>query len=189
MLATPQDTDLDEQEIEEIDASLISEAVSQARKDLGCTTRTGGYLPYFLVYDLLAAGFLAWRHIVNITSNSFSPDDPSTAWKFWTTIFFAKLEYALLSFPFLIFALPVLGPALMKTKATGYDMRGMLCAKLNLGQIKQIYRVRKEKLSVAEQAKEATSREAAEEPLKEKSAGENQTRKRFRWPRFGQAVD
>lgn len=117
--------------------------MQRTRKKFGTKRRSGGFLPYFLIYDLLAAAYVVWRYGLIISVNAYSPSDEATAWKFWTTVFFAKQQYALMAFPFLIFSVPVLGKALTKAKRTGYDMRGVLCATLSSSQIKQVYLRRK----------------------------------------------
>jgi len=144
-----QDTELDRHEAEASAEYEIDAAVQRARKKFSTFRRTGGFLPYFLVYDLLAAAYVAWCYGLDLLTNGFTPYDPNTAWKFWTTIFFAKNQYALMAFPFLIFSMPVIGRALTKTKTTGYDKRGMLCAGLSSGQIKKVFNDRQESKSAA----------------------------------------
>ncbi|KAL3921968.1 MAG: hypothetical protein SGPRY_004721 [Prymnesium sp.] len=144
-----QDTVLDQHEVHEVEDSAVERAVQQARKSFSASRRTGGFLPYFLVYDLVAATYVVWIYGAILYTHAFSPNDPNAHWKFWTTLYFAKQQYALMAFPFLIFSVPVLGKALTKTKATGYDMRGMLCAKLSSNEIKQVYEARKKGLFVA----------------------------------------
>lgn len=140
---------LDQHEVHEVEDSAVERAVQQARKSFSASRRTGGFLPYFLVYDLVAATYVVWIYGAILYTHAFSPNDPNAHWKFWTTLYFAKQQYALMAFPFLIFSVPVLGKALTKTKATGYDMRGMLCAKLSSNEIKQVYEARKKGLFVA----------------------------------------
>ncbi|KAL1507108.1 hypothetical protein AB1Y20_007964 [Prymnesium parvum] len=144
-----QDTELDRHEAEASAEYEIDAAVQRARKKFSTFRRTGGFLPYFLVYDLLAAAYVAWCYGLDLLTNGFTPYDPNTAWKLWTTIFFAKNQYALMAFPFLIFSMPVIGRALTKTKTTGYDKRGMLCAGLSSGQIKKVFNDRQESKSAA----------------------------------------
>lgn len=49
---------------------------------------------------------------------------------FWSAVYNARTFYALLSFPFLVLAVPVLGPALVGAKPTGYDEAGRLVPRL-----------------------------------------------------------
>jgi len=143
-----QDSDLDDHEAQDLDDDEIDAAVQAARKKIGVQHRRGGLLPSLLIYDLVVAAYCAGSYGHTIFSHGFSPND-ATAPKFWTTIFFARTTYGLLAFPFLIFNVPVLGPALTKCKATGYDMRGVLCAKLSGGQITKVFQLRHEKAAAA----------------------------------------
>lgn len=52
------------------------------------------------------------------------------------TLFYMKMAYALMSFPFILFLVPILGEALHGALPTGYDMRGLLCPKLSAAQVK-----------------------------------------------------
>ena len=56
---------------------------------------------------------------------------------FWASIFYMKAIYALLSFPFLLFVLPMVGPALHHAKETAYDQAGRLVPKLSDSLIKE----------------------------------------------------
>jgi hypothetical protein len=161
-----QDGDLDDHEAQDLDDDEIDAAVQAARKKIGVQHRRGGLLPSLLIYDLVVAAYCAGSYGHTIFSHGFSPND-ATAPKFWTTIFFARTTYGLLAFPFLIFNVPVLGPALTKCKATGYDMRGVLCAKLSGGQITKVFQLRHEKAAAAKARAYQPRRETTAAPLAE----------------------
>ena len=52
----------------------------------------------------------------------------------------------LLSLPFIVFLVPIIGPSLHHARATAYDMRGMLCPQLSVYEMKQLIKLRKEML-------------------------------------------
>ena len=64
----------------------------------------------------------------------------------WTSLKYAQMAYALLSLPFIVFLLPIIGPSLHHARATAYDMRGMLCPQLSVYEMKQLIKLRKEML-------------------------------------------
>lgn len=61
-------------------------------------------------------------------------DVDSELW--WATLYFCQFAYALASFPFLAFEVPIVGELLHGAKKTAYDASGMLCPKLNTSQMK-----------------------------------------------------
>ena len=63
--------------------------------------------------------------------NGYTPDH----WMFWVSLYYMKLLFALLSFPFLLFAVPILGDVLTLAKPTGYDKSGVLCPRLSASQV------------------------------------------------------
>ena len=52
--------------------------------------------------------------------------DAAHHWMLWTSLYFARLTYALLSLPFLIFLVPILGTSLHHAKPTAYDQAGLV---------------------------------------------------------------
>jgi len=56
---------------------------------------------------------------------------------FWTTLYYMKMVYGLLSFPFLIFRLPLLGRGLVRALPTAYDQSGALVPKLTSALMKK----------------------------------------------------
>jgi hypothetical protein len=131
-------------EVLEVAPSIVTREIKKARKKCGARTGKGGVLPYFLIYDILVALYCIWNYVGLILCNGYSPTDPDTEWKFWTTIFMMQQTYAVLAFPFLVLSIPILGAGLTRTKATGYDMHGKLCSSLGAGQVRQIYTLREE---------------------------------------------
>ena len=63
---------------------------------------------------------------------------------FNATLSYIKTFYALFSWPFLIFMVPVVGGAFAEARPTAYDKSGMLCPNLSSGQLKTKYDFEKE---------------------------------------------
>lgn len=63
---------------------------------------------------------------------------------FHATLSYIKTFYALFSWPFLIFMVPVVGGAFAEARPTAYDKSGMLCPNLSSGQLKTKYDFEKE---------------------------------------------
>jgi len=89
-------------------------------------TRRGGRLAKLMGYDfvcfLLSCGLL--YVLVYIDSTEETDKEPSK-WEFRTAMFFARVLYALLAFPFMIFIVPVLKSILTHTTPTGYNRQGL----------------------------------------------------------------
>lgn len=107
------------------------------------SVRSGGLLPYFMVYDVVATllcvlafgGLALW--------SGLSPDN----WLFWETMELACMVQALLSLPFVLFILPFGMPLLCNNpRATGYNKQGLLCCALSTTQI-HLLRQERKKLS------------------------------------------
>ena len=58
-------------------------------------------------------------------------------WMFWTTLFYMKMVYGLLSFPFLVFSVPLVGKGMHHAHATAYDQSGTLVPKLSSSLMKK----------------------------------------------------
>lgn len=58
---------------------------------------------------------------------------------FWSSLYNLKLAYGLLSFPFLIFELPVIGETLVKVRRTAYDQTGLLVPQLGKAEVATLY--------------------------------------------------
>jgi hypothetical protein len=58
---------------------------------------------------------------------------------FWSSLYNLKICYGLLMFPFLVFELPLIGPALTRTRHTAYDQAGMLVIRLSKGDVATLY--------------------------------------------------
>lgn len=61
--------------------------------------------------------------------------------QFWTMTYYMKVYYALMSFPFLIFHIPILGEALYGAKITGYDKSGLLVPRLSISAVTEKQRL------------------------------------------------
>ena len=114
--------------------AVVQRAVAAARLRFGVQRGYGGYVPYFMLYDLLVIlslfTYLAW-HAYWLRSSG------APLWLFWTTCYYMKLMWALASFPYLVFIVPVLGQALHQSKSTAYDQSGMLVPLLSGVMIKK----------------------------------------------------
>lgn len=109
--------------------------VAIAREKFGVQRRRGGgVLPHFLMCDAVLVIMIGVGCHFLITSNGWTFDD----WITWTTLYYARLVYGLLSFPFLIFNVPALGRALHHAKPTAYDQGGALVPKLSNRDLKQM---------------------------------------------------
>merc|ERR1712216_329047 len=97
----------------------------------------GGRLAKLLSWDLLcfalSLGLLAFMvHYGTSETNEGRTvlgqeeyESYMSTWEFRTSIFFARVFYSLLSFPFIIFMIPGLNGILTHTTATGYNRQGM----------------------------------------------------------------
>ena len=123
-----------------IDDDEVHAANEEARKKFNVKTGYGGYLGYFMVVDLFAfsacCGFFGWQ----IYKNGYWVED----WMFFLSLYYLKASYALLSFPFLLFAVPVLDVVLTHAKPTGYDKMGILCPKLSAAQVAKKQQIERE---------------------------------------------
>jgi len=100
------------------------------RNCCGCRMydRRGGHLRGLLAYDViifLAAvaaliGGLWWRPYNVDQSGEFSDWE----WKFRADMYWLRVLYAILSFPFMFFVLPVMDDVLMHVKPTAYNQSG-----------------------------------------------------------------
>lgn len=90
-------------------------------EDEGTSSVKGGYIVYFLWYDLVA--FIICLGIVGFTVSTrpaVSLDD----WPVHHAVFGAQVLYGMLSMPFFLFTLPVLKRLLTHTLPTAYDRNG-----------------------------------------------------------------
>jgi len=112
------------------------ERLSQLVASSKLSKRAGGLIVYFLLWDVfvttLAYGGIALQF-------KYDPTSTEVVWKAHFALFAGKILIALLSFPFLIFFVPVLSSALTHTKPTGYDRHGNLLFKLSGAEVKQRY--------------------------------------------------
>ena len=97
----------------------------------------GGYLPYFMLFDLVVLIALVLGWIVGFVYNyGLDPQDPI----FWSSLYDLKMLYGLGSFPFLLFQIYPIGEALHEAQATGYDQSGQLVRCLYTSDRLAIYR-------------------------------------------------
>jgi len=110
-----------------------ADALRAARAQLGArVARGGGYLPLFLCFDALISVAVGAATVHAIVQSGWGSSD----WIFWTVLYYAKMVYGLLSFPFLLFVTPMVGPALHRARATAYNEEGRLVPKLSDSLIK-----------------------------------------------------
>ena len=95
------------------------------------TRQNDSALPMFLVYDFCTV--VVFLGVFLVRGYLLEYDRPM----WYTSFYYVKLLYALFSFPFLVFNLPLWGPALHRANATGYDKEGKLVPKLGDGLIKK----------------------------------------------------
>lgn len=93
-----------------------AEENSEIEKKKGCCLNRGGRLGCFMVWEfintLITVGLcLIFVYVLN------EDDDISLR----GVIYFCKTVYGLLSFPFMVFAVPIVTVFLTKSKATKYD--------------------------------------------------------------------
>ena len=102
--------------------------------------RLGGALPYFMLYDVCVTLLVALLLGCVVVSRGFlsrldARGQPSL-WLFWENVALAREAQALLSFPFVIFLLPMTLRLLTHVQPTGYDKSGLLCQALTSTQIR-----------------------------------------------------
>ena len=103
---------------------------------------SGGALPYFMLYDVcvtLLIMMVLCGVIVNggLLSRLDASGQPSL-WLFWENVALAREVHALLSFPFVVFLMPMTLQLLTHVQPTGYDKSGLLCQALSNTQIRLI---------------------------------------------------
>ena len=105
-------------------------ALQLAREDFGTGKKIGFLLTYFVAYDACVVVFL----LCAILAPILIIHEP--LWMLWVSLYYARIMYSLLSFPFLLFLVPIVGSSLHHAKPTAYDKQGMLVPKLSTAQIK-----------------------------------------------------
>ena len=131
----------------------VRQALAAARIRYGARLGKGGYVPYFMLYYdlplLLILGTLLAVHVIWLHMH----DAPS--WLIWTSCFFYKLLWALASWPYVAFIVPVLGEALHQAKPTGYDQSGNLVPQLGSAMIKKKVHLDAQRKAEAQMKEEA----------------------------------
>lgn len=103
----------------------------------------GGYVQPFTFaasdfFDGLAQGELRMDSFVWLGFDGCQPLD-STSALLWSSLYNLKLSYGLLSFPFLVFELPIIGETLIKVRYTAYDQTGLLVPQLGKAEVATLY--------------------------------------------------
>jgi len=107
--------------------------------------RPGGALIYFVIWDIIAF-LLGWLVtlpflLAEIEGGGIrSMSDAIADWRFRCALYFCKVVIGGLSFPFLIFAIPIMQVWLTHVRPTGYDKGGNCVPKLSAAQIKAKFR-------------------------------------------------
>lgn len=122
-------------------------ALEAARMRYGVKRGRGGYLPYFILYDLVVVLGLAIYFSVHLIG--LEEELRANEWLYWTNAYYFKLMWGMASFPYLIFLMPLVGTALHQAKATAYDQAGHLVPKLKDSLVKQ-KKAEEEALAAAE---------------------------------------
>lgn len=131
--------------------------IREAQRRIGTEVGTGGYLQTWMVFDfgVLAIVFalmmvpFVWRALEQYRADGAPPD----AVELRNTLYYVTISWALMSFPFLVFHIPIIGVALSTPCATGYSTLGVLVPLLSSTAI-----IKKEEL----QAQRKAEREALE---------------------------
>ena len=96
--------------------------------------RLAGLLGYDLCCFLLSCGLIYYLTMLDVSSHEDLKEaaldkdlllSDLTRWQFRSRVFFGRILYGLLSFPFMIFQLPVLSGILTHTIPTGYNAQGL----------------------------------------------------------------
>jgi hypothetical protein len=113
-----------------------ADAVAEVERGGGCCARgkpvyggMGGKLRWMIFFDAWVLLFLVSVGVLLLFIRPYDilADDGSFAqfeWLFKQDLFFLKTAYGLLSFPFLVFLVPLLSQLLLHTRATGYNRAG-----------------------------------------------------------------
>ena len=91
----------------------------EARKQEGCCTNRGGRLHYFMIWELIITIVSVGMFISLLVPLKQDEETDLVA-----TVNLLKVVYGLLSFPFMIFVIPIVTTIMTKTKATKYDRYG-----------------------------------------------------------------
>jgi len=108
--------------------------------------RPGGALIWFVLWDVFAfvVGWVVTTPflISEIEGAGITKVDQALHdWRLRCALYFCKVVIALMSFPFLIFALPLVQDWVTHVKPTGYDPAGNCVPKLSAAQIKAKFRL------------------------------------------------
>ena len=142
-----------------VDDDEYLEATASARALYGAVPRMGGVLKYFMLYDLVCLVtvvgffmFLSHHQGYRDCEGEAAEEEAEAAaagtvlriagcnsFMFKVTLYYMKVVYALLSAPFLLFMIPIVGPALSEARITGYDRAGHVCPKLTKMQLRNKY--------------------------------------------------
>ena len=84
-------------------------------------------MPLFLLYDSVVIVLTA---TITLGRVAWLREKGVREWVLLSTLYYGKLTWALASFPFFVFNVPVIGATLHRSKLTGYDQAGKLVPQL-----------------------------------------------------------
>ena len=123
----------------------LEELAAGQKMDARVKGRPGGALIYFVVWDVFAF-VLGWAVttpflVTEVSLGGLTSFDMLLVdWRFKCALYFCKIVIALLSFPFLIFSIPLMQIWLTHVKPTGYDRAGNCMPRMSSKQIKDKFR-------------------------------------------------
>jgi len=118
-------------------ANRVKAELERQRAHFGATRRSGGVLPLFMLYDVAALlGLFALWLALYAMPRGVNPSSPV----FWSSLYNLRTMYGLLSFPFFIFEVPLVGVLLLGAQPTAYDQAGKLVGKLTKPEVAERYR-------------------------------------------------
>lgn len=110
------------------------------------SVRSGGALPYFMLYDVCVTVLITLVLCAVIVRGGLlsrlDANGQPSLWLFWENVALAREMHALLSFPFVVFLMPMTLQLLTHVQPTGYDKSGLLCQALSSTQIRLIRKER-----------------------------------------------
>jgi hypothetical protein len=89
------------------------------------SSQRGGRLKGFLIYDIITFAIS-----VGVFLAIYFGGESQQEWQIKTTFYFCKVIYGLLSFPFLIFAVPGMQLILTRSRPTAYDKYNFIITNL-----------------------------------------------------------
>jgi len=87
----------------------------------------GGYLPKLLKYDMFCFLLVLAIFVFALFIRAYRVEGPNWSvyqWKFHADLYWIRVFYGLLNFPFIFFVLPLVSDFLLHLKPTGYNRSG-----------------------------------------------------------------